>query len=140
MQQSGELITEPMFWWVAAASGLVFVASLVAVPWVIIRLPSNYFNHPHRIFLKPNGNKAGFYSLVVLKNLVGAAFLAMGVAMLVLPGQGLLTILIGLSLIEFPGKYRLQQFLISRPFVRRPLNWIRHQAGKPDFEISSPMQ
>ena len=59
------------------------------------------------------------------KNLLGALFVGLGVAMLILPGQGILTILIGLSLLEFPYKRRLELYLISRPPVLRAVNWIR---------------
>jgi hypothetical protein len=130
-------MTEPMFWWMAVASAFVFAASLVAVPWVIVRLPANYFNHQHRVASKLSERAATYYLLVVLKNLAGAVFIAMGIAMLVLPGQGLLTIFIGVSLINFPGKYRLERYLVSRQLILKPLNWVRRRAGKPHFHVTS---
>jgi hypothetical protein len=51
--------------------------------------------------------------------------------MLVLPGQGLLTIIIGLVLMEFPGKYHAERWVINRPAVLAAINWIRLKAGKP---------
>jgi len=134
MQDSNSLMTEPIFWWMAIASAVVFAASLVAVPWVIVRLPADYFSHRHRVAHKPRDNAAVYYSIVLIKNLAGAAFITIGIGMLVLPGQGLLTILIGVSLIDFPGKYRFQQYLVSRRFISTPLNWVRRRAGKPGFE------
>ncbi|GAC20421.1 hypothetical protein GARC_3466 [Paraglaciecola arctica BSs20135] len=53
--------------------------------------------------------------------------------MLVLPGQGLITMLIGLSLIPFPGKHRIERDLLSRNSVRSTLNWIRIKANKEPF-------
>ena len=50
--------------------------------------------------------------------------------MLVLPGQGLLTIFVALVLLDFPGKLRLERWLIRKPAVRRPIDWIRAKAGR----------
>jgi hypothetical protein len=55
--------------------------------------------------------------------------------MLVLPGQGLLTILMGLALTNFPGKYTLERRLVRLPSVAGGLNRIRALAGKPELEI-----
>ena len=139
MRHLNGMISEPMFWWVATASAIVFAASLVAVPWLIVRLPVDYFNHDRRIAVRPQTRAAVYYHclLVMLKNIAGAAFLTMGIAMLVLPGQGLLTIFIGVSLIDFPGKYQLQRRLVSSPFILRPLNWIRRRGGKAEFKVHS---
>jgi hypothetical protein len=53
--------------------------------------------------------------------------------MLVLPGQGLLTMLIGLSLLPFPGKQKMEQNILSRKSIRQSLNWIRIKANKEPF-------
>lgn len=84
---------------------------------------------PHLILMN------GSVSLVVntLKIFVGVVLLLCGIAMLVLPGQGLLTILIGLSLIPFPGKKKIEQNILARKSVRFSLNWIRTKAKKEPF-------
>ena len=51
-----------------------------------------------------------------------------------LPGQGLLTLLIGLMLTDFPGKYRLEKRLIAQPGVLKAVNWLRARAGHPPLE------
>jgi hypothetical protein len=56
-----------------------------------------------------------------------------GVAMLFLPGQGLITLLIGLTIISFPGKHRLFRHLIRKPKLQKALNWIRAKRDKPLF-------
>ena len=58
-----------------------------------------------------------------------------GIAMLVLPGQGLLTILLGIMLLEFPGKRRVELMLLRRPEILAGLNWIRRHANRPPFEV-----
>jgi hypothetical protein len=73
--------------------------------------------------------------LQILKNILGALFVLAGVAMLVLPGQGILTILIGLSLTDFPGKRDLELKLIKKPSVYKAINWMRRKYKKPPLQI-----
>ncbi|MDA9857467.1 PGPGW domain-containing protein [Rubripirellula sp.] len=132
-----ELLTEPVLWWSLVLSGIVFVGTLLAVPWIVARLPEDYFDHQRRDSAKSSINhRLLYHCFLVLKNVAGVVFLIAGVAMLVLPGQGLLTIVIGLSLINFPGKYRLERYLASKSWILRPLNWSRRRRGKPPFRIS----
>lgn len=70
-------------------------------------------------------------TVLVLKNAAGLAFTAAGLVMLVTPGQGLLTMLAGLLLMNFPGKKKLELRIVSRPGVHRAVSWIRKRAGKP---------
>ncbi len=72
--------------------------------------------------------------LGVAKNILGGLLVVMGVVMLFTPGQGLLTILIGLLLLNFPGKYRLERWLVLRPGVLRGLNWLRQRRGHRPFD------
>ena len=73
--------------------------------------------------------------IVLLKNTVGITFIVAGVLLLFLPGQGLLTLLVGLILTNFPGKYRLEQQLIRRPAIARTLNRFRERAQRDPFLI-----
>jgi hypothetical protein len=70
----------------------------------------------------------------VIKNLVGVALLLAGLVMLVTPGQGLLTIVVGLTLLSFPGKARLERWIATRPAVWRAINWMRQRAGRDTLE------
>jgi hypothetical protein len=73
------------------------------------------------------------YLVNIAKIIIGVFLLVCGIVMLVLPGQGLITMLIGLSLIPFPGKHKLEQNLLGRKSVRSSLNWIRAKANKDPF-------
>jgi hypothetical protein len=74
-------------------------------------------------------------TLSILKNAFGAVLVLAGIAMLVLPGQGLLAILVGVMLANFPGKYALERRIISRPTVSKAVNRIRKMAGRPPLDI-----
>jgi len=67
--------------------------------------------------------------VVGLKKLLGLVFLLGGLAMLVLPGRVLLTLLVALVLLDFPGKYRLEKRLVRSPRVVSGINWLRRPTG-----------
>jgi archaellum biogenesis protein FlaJ (TadC family) len=117
--------------WLGLGSLAAFVVTLLALPVLVARLPRDYFHHRHREHDYNRDNDPGaHYILVVFKNLLGFLIVLAGVAMLVLPGQGLLTILIGLVVMDFPGKYALERRLVSYPSVFRGANWLRLKMGK----------
>jgi hypothetical protein len=55
--------------------------------------------------------------------------------MLFTPGQGVVTLLVGLSLLDLPGKRRFERRLIERPPVRRALDGLRRSVRRPPIEI-----
>lgn len=130
---------EELLWWLAASSLLVFVASLMLVPWLIVRIPADYFlgEDKRRSILRITGTHPFIAALLkVLRNILGIVFVVLGLLLLVLPGQGLLTILIGLAIADFPGKRRVVNWLVAHRSVHRPLNWLRQRAGKKPLTLS----
>jgi len=122
---------ETLAWWLLAISLVSFVATLITVPIILVRLPEDYFSHRNRHRMRwRNLNPPQWLLIILVKNLIGTIFIILGILMLVLPGQGLLTILIGLVLLEFPGKYRLERWVVNQPVVLRSINWVRLKAGK----------
>jgi hypothetical protein len=125
-----------LFQVLGAASLAMFVLSLVVFPLVVISLPADYFVRERRDPVRQLRRRPLLWAAVmVVKNLLGAALIAAGIAMLVLPGQGLLTILMGLALTNFPGKFTLERRFVRVPSVGRALNRIRSAAGRPPLEI-----
>ncbi len=118
---------------IAAVSVLMFVGTLLLIPLIVIRLPTDYFLHTDtRVWMEGYHPILRYIGLAV-KNGVGLMFLLAGIAMLVLPGQGLLTMVIGISLLDFPGKRHIEHQLLTKPMVFRAMNVIRHKFGKPAF-------
>ena len=121
--------------WASTASLLTVAATLAAVPWVVGRLPADYFCRERRESWRSGGGVPVLAQVVaVLKNLLGLVLVVVGAIMLVTPGQGVLTILAGLLVMNFPGKYRLERWLVMRPGVLRALNWLRRRRGQAPFE------
>src|SRR5262249_48716926 len=126
---------ETLLWWLGALSVLMFVGTLVALPLVVVRLPADYFKRDPQHATRHHKQSAVLRLLGLLgKNLLGIVLVCTGVAMLVLPGQGILTILIGLMLLNFPGKRALEQRLVRQPTVLRAMNWMRAKAHQPALE------
>lgn len=118
--------------WVVGLSLLSFVVSIASMPFIVARIPEDYFSHHHRhrfIFVK--GRPVVGLIALVLKNLFGALLLLIGFVMLFTPGQGSLTILIALMIMNYPGKYALERWIIRRPLIFRGVNAMREKRGHP---------
>lgn len=116
----------------AGLSVLMFVGSLIALPFLVARIPEDYFADPQRHSARLKRlHPVAYMSLRLLKNLVGWVLVLAGILMLVLPGQGILTIITGLVLSDFPGKYPLERRLASNRSVLNGINWIRRRGGHP---------
>lgn len=109
---------------------LTAVLTLVLVPVLIISIPADYFNHHHRLHISKRHPVLNIV-IKIAKNILGAVFLLVGFVLLFLPGQGLLLILAGLLIMNYPGKYALERWLIQRPGVLPALNALRLRRGKP---------
>ncbi len=123
-------------WWLALGSVVTFVGTLVLMPILVIRIPDDYFlANRRRVSSWRRMHPLPGIALLVAKNVCGGVFVVAGIAMLVLPGQGILTILIGVMLLNFPGKYRLERSFARTKPVARSINWIRAMAGQPPLRI-----
>ncbi len=131
------VISEESLILVGVFSALMFVGTLIAIPIILARLPTNYFQHDlEHVWME------GYHPLLrqvglIVKNTVGLVFLLAGIAMLLLPGQGILTMVIGISLLDFPGKRKLEHKLLTQPMVFQAMNAIRAKCHKPPFDPPS---
>lgn len=108
-----------------------FIATIIAVPWLVVRIPSNYFSKKRRVTkLWADHHPVVRAVLLTVKNLAGYFLIGAGIVMLAIPGQGMLTILIGIIFLDLPGKYRFERWLVTRPAVLRSINWLRRRARK----------
>ncbi len=115
-----------------AFSIATLVMTFVLLPFFLVRLPEDYFVAGHRP--RPLSRFLIIHlMLTALKNLFGLAFVVLGILLLFVPGQGLLTIIVGLTVMNYPGKFRLERWLAMRPRVLPALNWLRERYGYPPF-------
>jgi len=126
---------------IAVGSLVVAVIYLGLMFLVVARMSPDYFVAPR----PAPGTFRTSHPVVrllgrLVKNLLGIVFLVAGVAMLVLPGQGALTILIAVSLLDFPGKRRLELRIVCQRHVRRSIDWIRAKANRPPLILPGRMK
>lgn len=122
----------------AIASLVLFLLSLIFIPWLITRLPSDYFTDEKRHISKTrNVHPLLYYSLRILKNIFGGLLIIAGIFMLVLPGQGILTILVGIGLADFPGKFKLLRKFAQQAPVFKTMNWIRQKTNHKPLQKPS---
>ena len=113
-----------------SAAGMAIAAA------VFVRLPEDYFSRtgPHR---PADVHPLLQWSVLILKNIVGAVIVVMGIVLTMpgVPGPGILTILLGMMMMDFPGKRRFERWLVSRPGVFAALNRLRQRYGRPAFTL-----
>ena len=114
---------------------LIFIFSLLSIKWLVSLIPSDYF-----IEKKPSKFKSKYPLIwlisMIVKNLIGYILIVGGILMLVLPGQGLFTIFIGLIMSNYPGKYFIERKFIAIPSVLRTINWLRKKSNQNPLRIS----
>jgi hypothetical protein len=119
--------------WLFIVSLVMFFGTLLLLPVVVAMLPADYFVRRR----EDRWPKTLLGSMgLILKNVLGLVFVVMGIVMLFSPGQGVLTILVGIMLLNFPGKRRLEFWLVRKPTVAKALNWIRRKAKRPPLVLT----
>ena len=117
-------------WMLGIASAAMLVISAMLIPYLIVRLPADFYaecNHRRRVFQDQPILRILF---LVAKNTLGGLLLIAGILMLVLPGQGILTIVAALALLNFPRKRALEMRILHTPAVLKSINWLRQRAGR----------
>src|SRR5687768_10731890 len=112
-----------------------FVLSILIVAVVIVKIPANYFSSHYQEDFLPNSSWLTRWGAVIAKNVVGAILVLAGIVMLIGPGQGILTILIGLVLMDIPGKRPLEARIIKRPTILAAANALRAKFGKDPLVV-----
>lgn len=107
------------------------VFSILAVGVVMVSIPANYFSSHYQQDFLPNSTFLVRWGPVILKNLLGVFLIGVGFIMLIGPGQGLLTILLGLVMLDIPGKRPLEAKIIQRPSILSAINNLRARFSKP---------
>jgi len=112
-----------------------FVVSLATVVWVIVRLPKDYFCDPPEDPRPRTGRLPTRIAVALVRNILGLLLVAVGVILSLpgVPGQGMLTIILGLMLMQFPGKRYLEKRFLAQPRILEMLNRIRRRYGCEPF-------
>ncbi|MGB7926285.1 MAG: hypothetical protein WCF57_23795 [Pyrinomonadaceae bacterium] len=110
-----------------------FTVSMTLVSFVLVKLPANYFHSSHARQFWADRRRSVRWSGLVLKNFSGLLLILVGVFLSLpgVPGPGIITILLGLVMLDIPGKRPLETSLVKQPKVLQSINRIRGRFGKP---------
>lgn len=111
--------------------------SFLVIGIVMVKIPENYFSSHYQQDFLPNSSWMVRWGAVVAKNLFGIFLILLGIILSLpgVPGQGILTILLGLIMLDIPGKRPLEARIIKRPAVRDAINKLRARYNKPPLEL-----
>ncbi len=127
---------QAVVWWLGMGSAVMFVGTLIVLPVLVVRIPSEYFlseRPPQASWRARHPILRG--TILVLKNVLGLVCLLIGLVMLITPGQGILMVLIAVTLLNFPGKRALELWIVRRPAVVSMINWMRGKANREPLRV-----
>lgn len=125
--------------WITLASIVCTVVLSGLGGLIIVLLPADYFDRRKRASPVAGGRRSVFgFLLRVLKNIAGVFFIFLGVILAVpgVPGPGLLFILLGVSMVDLPGKFALERRLIGNRMVLKSINLVRARLKRPPMTFS----
>lgn len=114
-----------------------FVINLAIVSFILVKLPANHFSKSRKTKFWSGPHPLLHAAGIVGKNIAGVLLVALGIILSLpgVPGQGLLTVLLGVMLLDFPGRTTLEQKLLSRPSIVNAINSLRGRFGKPPLQL-----
>jgi hypothetical protein len=115
-----------------------FFANLGIVSFILVKLPADHFSKSRKTKFWAGQRPWLHAAKVIGKNIGGILLVALGVVLSLpgVPGQGLLTVLLGIMLLDFPGRHRLEQKLLSKPSIVNSINKLRRRFGKKPLELN----
>ena len=107
--------------------------SFASIAVVMVKIPANYFSSHYVHDFLPNSSWLVRWGAVVAKNVFGVFLIGLGIILSLpgVPGQGFLTILLGLIMLDIPGKRPLEARIIKRPSILSAINKFRARYNKP---------
>lgn len=124
---------------IGAAIFLVsFFANLGIVSLILVKIPADHFSKSRKTKFWAGPRPWLHAAKVIGKNIGGILLVALGVVLSLpgVPGQGLLTVLLGIMLLDFPGRHRLEQKLLSKPSILNSINKLRARFDKKPLELN----
>jgi hypothetical protein len=118
--------------WGFFASLVTLLISIVVTVLLLVRLPSDSFvDNPRSSLSSPSGTAGR-----IGKNFFGWFLIVLGLILSIpgVPGQGLMTVLLGLLLVEFPGRRALIRRILRRKMFRGSIDRIRVRFGSRPLE------
>lgn len=115
----------------------VSVGGIALAGFFIVRLPSDYFLAEEGIRQPTPGFNIRTWFQLALRNTLGGGFVLLGLVLVLpgVPGPGLVVVLLGVALLQFRGKRRIERWIVGLPGVLRVLNDLRVKRGRRPFDL-----
>lgn len=132
----GLLKNDIFIFYTAVFSVLFFLVGITLIPYLILKIPYDYFNYSSKKAYFSNKREIAVYYLkMILRNIAAFLLFLIGVILLFIPGQGLLTIFLSLLLADIPGKYKIEKYMIKKEKIYNMLNGFRQKHGVKPFVL-----
>lgn len=114
-----------------------FVGTLLVMSFLLVKLPATYFQDFHSRDFWVDRHPMLRLAARSGKNIFGAILVVVGVILALpgVPGHGVLTILVGVMLLDLPGKRRLERRIVGHPRILRSINGLRKRFGSPPLVL-----
>ena len=114
-----------------------FAVSFFVIGIVLVKIPQNYFHSEYEHHFMTDKHPVLRWTMLFVKNIGGVILILLGLLMTLpgVPGPGILTILIGLIMIDIPGKRHFEAMIIKRPTILKAANKLRARYSKPSLLI-----
>lgn len=124
-------------WWGLVLSLVLIVGSMAVAAVVVVSWPVDHFREGDRVPFMNHRHPVIRALGLCAKNLIGLILFVLGIIMVLpgVPGQGILTMLIGLTLLDFPGKRGFERRLIGKPSILKLINALRARFHRPDLQL-----
>lgn len=116
---------------------VTFLANLALVSLILVKIPADYFGVSQRNKFLVNHSRPIRLVALIGKNLAGVILVVLGILLSLpgVPGQGVLTILLGVMLLDLPGLRSFERWLVSSPKVFKAVNNLRQRFDKPPLRL-----
>jgi len=106
---------------------LATIGSLLIAPIYLCRLPEDYLTSQYK--------RSNNIFHIIIRNILGIVLIIIGIVLLFMPGQGLLTMVMGLLLCDYPKKRAIESYILKLPKVYQAVNWVRNKAKKAPLKL-----
>ena len=116
---------------------VTFSANLALVSVILVKIPADYFQNSSSNKFLANQSPVVRVLAIIGKNLAGVLLVILGILLSLpgVPGQGILTILLGVMLLDFPGRRSLERRIVGWPKVFNAINKLRGRFNKPPLVL-----
>lgn len=126
-----ESLTGAKIAWGLAFTTVSIIVSYGLIVIGMIKIPADYFSSSYVKKVNSDQHFSLRWGAAIVKNIFGVILFVAGTVMVFTPGPGVPTILLGLILMDIPGKRPLEAKLIQRPMVLSAVNELRAKYNKP---------